>query len=61
MYASLAANAIEAIEIAKLIKNGIEAKNPKTRYMASNARPSLLMRKLLPDKLFDRMLMNQMK
>ena len=61
MYATEAKNSIEAIKIAILIRKGIEAKNPKTRYAASNAKPFLFMRKLLSDKQFDRMLMSQTK
>lgn len=52
----------EPIVIAKLIKKSIEAKNPKTRYAGgAMAKPMLFMRKLLPDKLFDKIIMSQMK
>ncbi|MEE1964321.1 oxidoreductase [Allomuricauda taeanensis] len=61
MYAETAKKAIEPIEIAKLIKKGIEAKCPKARYAAKNAKPFLIMRKILSDRLFDKMLMSQMK
>jgi short-subunit dehydrogenase len=60
-YESMAKSALEPVEIAKLIQKGIEAKYPKARYMAKNARPFLWMRKLLPDRVFDKMLMSQMK
>ena len=61
MYADTAQKAIEPIEIAKLIKKGVEAKCPKARYAGSNAKPFLFMRKILSDRLFDKMLMSQMK
>lgn len=62
MYSEMAKNAVEPIVIAKLIKTGIEAKNPKTRYIGgAMAKPMLFMRKLLSDKLFDKILMSQMK
>jgi short-subunit dehydrogenase len=50
------------IVIAKLIKEGIEAKNPKTRYVGGYlAKPMLLMRKIMPDKILDKIIMSQMK
>ena len=61
MYAETGKKAIEPIKIAQLIKRGIEAKYPKARYAASNAKPFLFMRKILSDRLFDKMLMSQMK
>ncbi len=61
MYADTAKKSIEPIEIAKLIQKGIEAKRPKTRYAASNAKPFLFMRKMLSDRLFDKILISQMK
>ena len=62
MYTEMTKNAVEPVVIAKLIKKGIEAKNPKTRYIGgAMARPMLFMRKLLSDKLFDKILMSQMK
>ncbi|PAM96229.1 short-chain dehydrogenase/reductase [Flavobacterium sp. IR1] len=60
-YTTQKDKAIEAVEIAKLIAKGIEAKCPKARYAASNAKPFLLIRKLLSDRLFDKMVMSQMK
>jgi len=48
--------------IAKLIKKGIEAKNPKTRYSAGYmARLSLFGKKWLSDKMFDKILLKQME
>lgn len=62
MYSNMEKNSVEPIEIAKLIRKGIEARNPKTRYVGgAMARPMLLMRKLLSDKLFDKLVMSQMK
>ena len=62
MYAETAKNASDPIVIAKLIKKGIEANNPKTRYVgASGAKLLLFLRRLLSDKLFDKLVMSQMK
>ena len=62
MYATTAKNASDPIVIAKLIKKGIEASNPKTRYIgASGAKLLLFFRKILSDKMFDNMVMSQMK
>lgn len=44
------------IVIAKVISKAVEARNPKTRYAAGDgAKPILFLRKILPDKLFDRL------
>lgn len=52
----------EPIVIAKLIKKGIEAKNPKTRYVGGPmASMILLLGKGLPDKLMDKVIMSQLK
>ena len=52
----------EAIVIAKLIKKGIEAKNPKTRYAGGYlAKPSLFMSRFFPDKLKDKIILSQYK
>ena len=62
MYDDMEKNSVEAVVIAKLIKKGIEATHPKTRYIGgAMAKPMLFMRKILSDKLFDKMLMSQMK
>lgn len=62
MYAAIEQSASEPLVIAKLIQKGIEAKNPKTRYIGGKmAKPMLFMRRMLSDKLFDRMLMRQLK
>lgn len=55
-------NLPEPIIIAKLIKKSVEAKNPKTRYVGGHlAKPILFLRKILPDKLFQKLIMSQMK
>ncbi|WP_421942949.1 SDR family NAD(P)-dependent oxidoreductase [Pedobacter sp.] len=60
MYSAMKGS--EPIVIAKLIKKGIEARNPKTRYIGGEmAKPMLFMRKVLSDKWFDKLLMSQMK
>lgn len=62
MYAGITKDAVEPIVIAKLVKEGIEAKNPKTRYAgAAGAKLMLFFRKILSDKQFDRMVMSQIK
>jgi len=62
MYAATDKNASDPIVIAQLIKKSIEAKSPKTRYAgASGAKLMLFLRKLLSDKMFDKMVMQQMK
>lgn len=62
MYGEIEKNASDPLVIAKLIREGIEARRPKTRYIGGKmAKPMLFMRKVLSDKLFDRMIMRQMK
>ncbi|GAB3517563.1 oxidoreductase [Emticicia fontis] len=62
MYQTVQKDAAEPVVIAKLIREGIEARNPKTRYTgAAGAKMMLFMRKILSDKLFDRLIMSQMK
>lgn len=52
----------EPLVIAKLIKQAIEARKPKTRYSGGSMASSLLLlRKVLPDKLLDRFIMSQLK
>ncbi|MVM34548.1 SDR family NAD(P)-dependent oxidoreductase [Spirosoma sp. HMF4905] len=70
-YKSMAtkfANAFEATEsknaepilIAKLIQKAIEARKPKARYAAGYmARPALFMKKLVSDRLLDKVIMSQ--
>lgn len=62
IYGEMEKNDSDPLVIAKLIRTGIEARNPKTRYIGGKmAKPMLFIRKVLSDKLFDKMLMRQMK
>jgi NAD(P)-dependent dehydrogenase (short-subunit alcohol dehydrogenase family) len=52
----------DPIVIVNLVRKAIEARKPKTRYVGGYmAKPGLFMRKILPDRLFDKMLMSQLK
>ncbi|SHN13980.1 oxidoreductase [Mucilaginibacter sp. OK098] len=52
----------DPIVIVDLVRKAIEAKKPKTRYSGGYmAKLGLFMRWLLPDRLFDKMLMSQLK
>lgn len=52
----------EPIEIARLIGTAIEAENPRPRYVKGYmARPVLFAKKWLGDRLFDKLIMNQLK
>jgi len=45
-----------------LVRKAIEAKKPKTRYSGGYmAKLGLFMRWLLPDRLFDKMMLSQLK
>jgi len=56
------AKGADPIEIAKVIKDAVEAAKPKTRYSKGYlAKPLLLMRKLLSDSALDKIIMSQMK
>lgn len=62
MYATTEKNASDPIVIAKLIKKGIEAKVPRTRYAgASGAKFMLFLKTVLSDRMFDNLVMSQMK
>ncbi len=62
MYAAVEKNAADPIVIAKLIRQSIEATHPKTRYVgAAGAKMMLFLRKIMSDKMFDKMIMNQIK
>lgn len=61
-YKAMGKNDSEPIVIAKLILKGIESRKPKVRYVGGfGLKPALLMRWLLSDKLFDKMLQSQLK
>lgn len=52
----------EADVISKLILESVESKKPKLRYVGGYmAKQAVMARKLLSDKMFDRMIMGQMK
>lgn len=52
----------EPIVIARLVKKGIEAVKPKTRYVSgATMKLVLFLRRILSDKQFDKMIMGQMK
>jgi NADP-dependent 3-hydroxy acid dehydrogenase YdfG len=52
----------EPIVIAKLIKESIEAEKPKTRYVGGNgAKLILTLRKILSDKMMDKIILSQLK
>jgi len=56
------ANSAEPEIIVKLVQKAIEAKKPKTRYSGGYmAKPALFMKWLLPDRIFDKMMMSQLK
>lgn len=55
-------NNSEPMVIAKLIKKGIEATKPKTRYAGgSMAKPLLFLRNILSDKMLERLILSQTK
>ena len=48
--------------IARLVKRAIDAKKPKTRYLGGfMAKPAMLMKKVLSDRMFDKVMMSQIK
>jgi len=52
----------EPIVIVELVRKAINAKKPKTRYAGGYmAGVALFMRKILPDRTFDKMMMSQLK
>lgn len=52
----------EPVVIAELMLKAIEAKKPKFRYVGGYlAAPTVLLRKLLPDRIFDQLTMSQIK
>jgi len=61
-FTQMAGNVPEPIVIAELIQKGIEAKSPQTRYVGGYmAKPMLLLRKILSDKMLERIIMSQVK
>jgi len=63
VFTQLSNNIQEPIKIAELVKKGIEAKNPKTRYAAKerSSRTLLFLKRILSDKLMDKLIMSQIK
>jgi short-subunit dehydrogenase len=52
----------EPVVIARLIKKGIEASKPKTRYVSGSAiKLVLFLRRILSDNAFDKIILSQMK
>jgi len=61
-FTQMAEHLPEPIVIAELIKKGIEARKPKTRYIGGYmAKPILFLRKILSDRMLERLIMNQVK
>lgn len=61
-FTAVSGNIPGPIVIAKLIRKGIEAKNPKTRYSGGKMASTILfMSKILPDKIMDKIIMSQLK
>jgi short-subunit dehydrogenase len=55
-------NSPDPTVIVNLVKKAIGAKKPKTRYSGGYmAKPALFMRWLLPDRIFDQMMLSQLK
>jgi short-subunit dehydrogenase len=62
MLTSIEEKIPEPIVIVKLVKKAIEAKKPKTRYVGGYmAKLGLFMRKILPDRTFDKVMLSQIK
>jgi len=63
VFTQLSSSVVEPIVIAKLIKKGIEAKNPKTRYRTNQMASTVLLflKRILSDKLMDKLIMSQIK
>jgi len=63
VFTQLSDGIAEPIVIAELIRKGIQAKNPKTRYTGKEMNSGILLflRKILSDKWMDRLIMSQIK
>jgi hypothetical protein len=48
-------------DIARLVLKAIQSKKPKTRYVANNAKLALFLRKILSDRMFDRVIYQMFK
>jgi short-subunit dehydrogenase len=61
-FTQMAGNVPEPIVIANLIREGIEAKKPKTRYIGGYmAKPMLFLRNILSDRMLERLIRSQLK
>jgi short-subunit dehydrogenase len=61
MFQKMYKGASEPIVIAKVIVKAVNAKHPKTRYAAgSGAKLIMFFKKILPDKVFDKIMLSQM-
>jgi short-subunit dehydrogenase len=63
LFNRLSKDVADPIVIAQLVRKGIEARSPKTRYTTSQMASSLLLflRKILSDKQMDKLIMSQIK
>jgi short-subunit dehydrogenase len=63
VFSELSNDVVDPIVIAKLIKKGVESKNPQTRYTTNQiaSKALLFLRKILSDKLMDKLIMSQIK
>ena len=63
VFTRLSKDVAEPVVIAKLVKSGIEAKSPKTRYTTSQMASSLLLflKRILSDRQMDKLIMSQLK
>jgi short-subunit dehydrogenase len=62
MLASIESKIPGPAVIARLVQEAINAKKPKTRYVGGYmAKAGLFMKKILPDRLFDRVMLSQIK
>jgi len=61
VFTRLSKDVVEPIVIAQLVRKGIEAKRPKTRYTTSQMASSFLLflRRILSDKQMDKLIMSQ--
>ncbi|WP_342645441.1 oxidoreductase [Mucilaginibacter sp. CSA2-8R] len=63
LFTRLSKDVAEPVVIAKLVLKGINAKSPKARYTTSQMASSLLLllKRVLPDKQMDKLIMSQLK
>ena len=63
LFTRLSQDVAEPEVIAELVRKGIEAKSPKARYTTSQLASRLLLclKRILPDKQLDKLIMSQLK